>query len=359
MAGVRSAMSPRTAARVAAASAVLVSALAVAGAGIGPAAAAPAELTGTFEFAAGSCAHGSISGSYIQMILPSGTTAGPYMSNSDSACSNQAYTLLTPGRDGGLKFGAYQPLPNPPFDAHGDARADSISAPAQYEGTGFATSTNPVDPQTHTKVPAPSLTVHGSTVTADLSSFSVSWNNQYFNQGAPKPDGSEPGITRTPTGTYDAKTGAMTLSWTSQVVGGPFDKFTGSWHLVGRFVPTASTTSAGSGGAVASGAAPGAATGAATGAAAGAGPGGAASAPAAASKGSGKPAKPGAAATAAPVVATASNPAATALSASVVTKHTWSVSWWLIALVLIVAAAGFGGLAALPRSPSDKPADPS
>jgi hypothetical protein len=308
-------------------------------------------MTGTFELTAGSCSHGSIVGSYIQMILPSGSTAGPYMSNSDSACSNQAYTLLTPGRDGGLTFGAYQPLPNPPFDSAGNAQADSISSPAQYEGTGFATSTNPVDPQTHTKVPAPSLTVRGNSVTANLESFSVSWNNQYFNQGAPKPGGTEPGITRTPTGTYDAATRAMTLAWTSEVVGGPFDKFTGSWHLVGRFAPTAPTSAVGSGTSHGSGTAVAPTAGASSVAT----PGVTVSPTA-----SGKAAKPGAATTAAPVSATsASSPVAAAFSTSVVTKHTWSVSWWLVALLLIVAVAGFGGLAALPRSEPDKATESS
>jgi hypothetical protein len=283
------------------------------------------------------------------MILPSGSTSGPYMSNSDSACSNQAYTLLTPGSDGGLEFGSYQPLPSPAFDSAGNAQAHSVSEPAQYEGTGFATSTNPVDPQTHAKVPVPSLAVHGSSVTANLEAFSVSWNNQYFNQGAPKPGGSEPGITRTPTGTYDASTGAMTLSWTSQVVGGPFDKFTGSWHLVGRFVP-ASGSSAGASGS--SSHAGGTAVAPTTSASSVASP-GVTGSPTANGKGGRSPA-----AAAAPVSATSgSSPAAAALATSVVTKHTWSVSWWLVALLLIVAVAGFGGLAALPRARPDKPTE--
>jgi hypothetical protein len=338
----------RIAARSAAIAALLTSTTVALVSG-GTAAAASSALTGTFEFAAGSCVHGSIAGSYIQMVLPSGSTSGPYMSNSDSACSNQAYTLLTPGSDGGLEFGSYQPLPSPAFDSAGNAQAHALSEPAQYEGTGFATSTNPVDPQTHTEVPAPSLSVHGSSVTANLESFSVSWNNQYFNQGAPKPGGSEPGITHTPSGTYDASTGAMTLSWTSEVVGGPFDKFTGSWHLVGRFVPTSGSSTGGSGNANHGG---GTSVAPSTSASSVASPGATAS-PTAAGKGD-----KSVASSAAPVSATSgSSPAAAALSTSVVTKHTWSVSWWLIVVLLVVAVAGFGGLAALPRSRPDKPTD--
>jgi hypothetical protein len=303
---------------------------------------ASSAVTGTLDLTGGGCSHGSVSGSYIQMVLPSGSVSGPYMSNSDSSCSNQAYTLLTAGTEGGLRFGSYQPLPSPAFDSAGNARADELTEPAQYEGTGFATSTNPVDPQTHTKAPAPSLTIHGDKVTADLSSFSVSWNNQYFNQGAPKPDGSDPGITHTATGSYDASTGAMTLSWASQVVGGPFDKFTGSWHLAGRFVPASASSSASSFGHSRGGAS--SHSGAAV------VPSASASAVATATAMSG--AKSGQAVPTASAQAS-SEPAAVAAPrlavTSVVSKHTWHVSWWLIVLAVVIALAGFGGLGALRR----------
>ena len=52
----------------------------------------------------------------------------------------------------------------------------------------------------------------------------------------PKPGGAKPGLTAAVTGTYNAKTHAFLLSWTSQVVGGPFNGFTGEWHLTGTFV---------------------------------------------------------------------------------------------------------------------------
>ena len=35
------------------------------------------------------------------------------------------------------------------------------------------------------------------------------------------------------TGTYNADTKAYTLDWTSQIVGGPFNNFSGHWHLEG------------------------------------------------------------------------------------------------------------------------------
>jgi len=39
------------------------------------------------------------------------------------------------------------------------------------------------------------------------------------------------------TGTYNAKSRAFVITWTSQIVGGPFNGFTGSWHLAGKFAP--------------------------------------------------------------------------------------------------------------------------
>ena len=65
--------------------------------------------------------------------------------------------------------------------------------------------------------------------------MTVAWNGQQFNQGAPKPDGSSPGITVAPKGTYDPATGKYVLEWASQIVGGPFDGYTGVWHLEGTF----------------------------------------------------------------------------------------------------------------------------
>jgi len=79
------------------------------------------------------------------------------------------------------------------------------------------------------------IKVSGKKLSGDLDAVSVAYGNQQFNQGAPKPDGSTPTGTAGPTGTYDAKTGKYTLEWSSAIVGGPFDGFTGIWHLEGTF----------------------------------------------------------------------------------------------------------------------------
>jgi hypothetical protein len=203
-------------------------------------AAAPAgaadELIGTFRVTPGSCSGGA-SGSYFRMILPTGTTKGPWVDNADSTCGDHTYTLLSPGTDGGLVTGSHQPAPAPGFDANGNSLAVKVIRPVRFFGVSFSASSNPTDLQTQASVPAPTLRADGGALSGDLRSFAATWNDQAFNQGAPKPDGSRPGNTAAPSGTYDAATGKYTLTWTSQIVGGPFDKFTGLWHLEGTFVP--------------------------------------------------------------------------------------------------------------------------
>jgi hypothetical protein len=197
-------------------------------------------LVGTFQLTPGSCSGGTATGTYLRMVLSGGTNAaGPYFSNSDSTCSDNTYTPLAPGTAAGLVAGSYQPEPSPPFDSSGNALSDAITAPVAFEGVRFATSTNPVDPQTGLHVPAPSIVVNGTALSGNLQSFGVSWNNQQFNQGSPKPDGSSPGNTTPVSGVYNPTTGAFTLQWSSQVVGGPFNGFSAFWNLTGRFVPTA------------------------------------------------------------------------------------------------------------------------
>lgn len=195
------------------------------------------ELVGTIQLDPGACEGGTFSaGSYLQMVLPGGTAeAGPYFENPDSGCDDKAFTILEPGTDGGLVIGDYQPSPEPAFGADGSALADAIITPTPFTAIAFSFSSNPTDPQTELDVPAPTLTFDGEALTGDLSAVTASWNNEWFNQGSPKPDGSSPGLTSPVTGTYDPETGAITLEWASQVVGGPFNDFTGIWHLEGTF----------------------------------------------------------------------------------------------------------------------------
>ena len=209
--------------------------LALAGVGVAPAHGQSNALSGRFRIAAGAC-DGAPSGSYFRMILPTGGVDGPFISNSDSRCGDKTYTALDPGMDGGLLVGTYQPEPSPGFDGSGNSLAVGITKPTRFFGVDFSTSTNEVDPQTKAPAPVPVVSVGADgSLSGDLSAFAASWNNQEFNQGAPKPDGSTPGLTAAPSGTLETQTGAFTLEWRSEIVGGPFDRFTGVWHLEGTF----------------------------------------------------------------------------------------------------------------------------
>ncbi|MEW6477719.1 MAG: hypothetical protein AB1679_36200 [Actinomycetota bacterium] len=209
-------------------------------------------LKGLFKLDPASCASGAAKGSYFRMIQPGGGPNGPYVENNTSACGDKTYTDLAPGKDGGLSTMGYQPQPNPPFDSSNGGTNDKITLPKEFFGTRFASATNPKDPQTEKEVPAPSITHDGKgKLSGDLRSFAAAWQGQHFNQGAPKPDGSMPGLTSGPTGTYDAAAKRFSIEWRSTIVGGPFNNFTGLWHFEGVFhpgVPKASVATAPPGG---------------------------------------------------------------------------------------------------------------
>jgi hypothetical protein len=191
------------------------------------------ELVGLFAITPAACAGATPTGSYFKMVQPGGTVdAGPFLANADSTCATPEVTPLGPGTDGGLRTGAYQPLTEPNFDAKGSTTALSIISSTSFFAVGFGMSTNAVDPQTKEKVDPPTLSAADGKLTGDLSSVSVSWNGQHFNQGSPRPGSN---TSEHLTGTYDAGSGAYTLEWTSLISGGPFDGFTGIWHLEGTF----------------------------------------------------------------------------------------------------------------------------
>jgi hypothetical protein len=196
------------------------------------------KLVGTFQVEAAECASGApTSGSYFRMIQPGGTLdAGPFLPNGDSSCGDKTYSPLVPGTDGGLITGKFQPQPDPPMDATGNGLADAILKPTKFFAQNFAVSTNATDPQTGERVKPLSIKVSKSgELSGTTTAFSVAYGGQQFNQGAPKPDGSLPGITTKLSGTYDKLTGAYEMEWVTQIVGGPFDTFTGVWHLEGTF----------------------------------------------------------------------------------------------------------------------------
>lgn len=192
-------------------------------------------LKGTLELSPGKLVHGEYTGTYFRMLEPG--KLDEYFANPESNARDKTYTLLRPGSQGGLTLGAYQQPPSPAFAASGSALATHITQPQTFAGIKFSISTAPTDAQSQTSVPAPSLTLRGTKLTGNLSAWTAEWNKIYFNQGAPKPGGSYPGFTRPVTGTYNPKTKAFTITWYSQIVGGPFSNFTGYWHLQGHVKP--------------------------------------------------------------------------------------------------------------------------
>lgn len=199
-------------------------------------AAADGRLTGMMTITPGECSGAAPQGSYFRMVSPGGKPdAGPFVKNGDSSCSDKNYSLLAPGSEGGLKLGDFQEFPDPAFDAAGNGLVGTVLKPVKFFGIDFALACPKTDAQTKAAASAPTLTADDAgKVTGTISCWQAAYNNAYYNQGAPKPDGSNPGFTSTGvTGTYDKASGKIVLEWASIIVGGAFNNFGGSWHLEG------------------------------------------------------------------------------------------------------------------------------
>ena len=192
-----------------------------------PSATASGTLRGTLSLTGGSYRGGHASGTYFRMIFPG--RGRRYFKNPDSSAADKTYTLLAPGRSGGVVPGRFQQHPHPAFDRSGNSLAGLIVRPQRFAGLRFGVSTLPTDPQSHRRVPAPSFRVSGRRITGQVEALTADWNRQYFNQGAPKPGGSRPMVT----GAYNPRTHHFAIAWTSTIRGGPFNGFTGYWHLQG------------------------------------------------------------------------------------------------------------------------------
>jgi len=173
-------------------------------------------LDGTFKLQAGACFGDAVTGTYFRMIFPNGSVSkGKFFDNPDSTCPNKTFTLAVPGQQGGLITGIVQPQ--------------------SFTAIDFSIATNKKDPQTGLTVPPPAISDDHGKLSGQVEAWSAAWNKLYFNQGSPKPTGKRPGLTEPLSGTYNAKTRAFVITWASQVVGGPFNGFTGYWHLAGTF----------------------------------------------------------------------------------------------------------------------------
>ena len=167
------------------------------------------RLVGTFKITAGSCnpITKTVAGSYFRLIFPkSNILFGPFFQNSTSPCFDKSYTTVSPGTQGGLVTGAFQPGPPRAFAANGDARAQAIIRPVPFAAVGFSLTTQSTDPQTRRAVPVPSITTTGGRLSGNLEAVSAAWKNIYFNQGSPKPGGRRPGLTVPVSGRYSSRT---------------------------------------------------------------------------------------------------------------------------------------------------------
>ncbi len=199
-------------------------------------------LVGTFKLDPGTAPNGQPpSGSYFEMLTGGG---GP-LANLSSPAPDKNYTPLTPGTAGGFSTTAYQPSPSPAFSGgtFGNALADDIIQPVPFYLINFSVETSTADAQTGGQDPLPRIIDNNGALSGEITAWVAQWNGQSFNQGTPKPNGTLPAPTTPLTGTYDATTHQFTLAWKSLIVGGPFNGFTGSWHLAGTFVPAPASSS--------------------------------------------------------------------------------------------------------------------
>lgn len=191
---------------------------------------------GNWRIRAGTCAGEEVAGSYFRLIFPGGDPrTGRFFSNPDSLCADKTYTLLAPGREG-LRTGRYQRCPRP-FASGPSARCNSIIEPVELTSEALAVFTPKVDRGVDRAMPPPSVIARGSRLSGEVEAWTVAWDGLLFNQGTP-PAGSPRHARSSLSGTYDVRTRAFTLRWTSPIVGGPFDGFTGQWNLAGTFSPS-------------------------------------------------------------------------------------------------------------------------
>jgi hypothetical protein len=115
----------------------------------------------------------------------------------------------------GLETGKLQPAPTPAFDAQGNSLANLVIAPTSFTEINFGIETIGT---------APSISVKNGKLSGQLTGFTAEWNNQTFPQGS-----------STVKGTYNTRNHKYVLTWSSLISGGPFNGFTGDWHLQGKF----------------------------------------------------------------------------------------------------------------------------
>ncbi len=189
-----------------------------------------------------------------------GTTGGTYVSGSyfsfGGPDSGAAITPTVSPGPGGIVLGSYQNFvlnPNVPhpynWNGTGGAAGTGYSAtptslgtivqPFLFAGSYTYVGTNPISYQSGNSYAAPTADISNCvgtscTLSVDLNSWEVMWNGTAFQQG-PRPVDTGPFVPAV--GTYNTATRAYSLTWTSQIDGGPFNGVIGHWHLEGTVAP--------------------------------------------------------------------------------------------------------------------------
>jgi hypothetical protein len=205
-------------------------------------ASATTDLVGTFHLAPGRCSSAGAppTGSYF---VVGNAADGKPVPTAQGACADKMFVPLSPGTDGGLVTGTFQPDPAPTFSSNGSSLAALIIVPVNFQGQKVGMATSGYDDQNAPSAPpifpVPTATVVGSHLYVDLRSLHFSY-------------GGLPGSTcatsygqgcwdlgsKSAAGTYDRSTRQFTLDW---FVGEAFSEAGDSIevHFAGTFVPRA------------------------------------------------------------------------------------------------------------------------
>lgn len=184
-------------------------------------------------------------------------TSGSYFAMGANDPNGNA-VMLQPGSAGGIVLGTHQNFvlnPDVPHPYNWDGKgagagtgysgvpttASTLLLPFSFFGTPTYVGTNPVSYQSGLSHPVASATLDTAacggtvcTLNIELSAWEVMWNGSAFEQG-PRPVATGPFVPAV--GTLDLSNNFYSVTWASQINGGPFSGVTGYWHLEGTFVP--------------------------------------------------------------------------------------------------------------------------
>jgi hypothetical protein len=172
------------------------------------------QLTGVLHLSKGTCDGDKPGGSYLSVTF--GTKV---IGNPASSCEHGAVTLLSPGRPG-LSTDAFTPLSDEAFDSRGNPVATSLTQPVRFGSHLLSLVSSGQDlqdaPTGRATFAFPHLYVTGTKVLADVRSIQALYDGA---AGTTCASGAGSGCwligAERATGTYDAQTHRVTLSWFS------------------------------------------------------------------------------------------------------------------------------------------------